>query len=309
MEPTKESDQLSRLASYMVFVDQLKVLIRTHYTTTYNGKTHITVGGLQAIGSMLGYTTKTESCEYREVNGQAGYWTSVSEVISESGHSIGRGVGHVHNNEHFWKDQPAFAMASMSQTRAMGRALKGCVGWMLAPIGVEFSFDEEMPKQTPTTSQEPMKVSNSPIQPVQPVQQPVQHAYRPSPPQQQPAYRPPQAQGGGQKFDNMPDNGMEIFTPTSADIIKEGFGRGGPWSLVVVRTVEGPQFSTLRKDIANYARELCGSNMRCTITWKRSPKGGLEIANIAQAPNETPSASPPFQDLRKISTDRDDLPF
>lgn len=252
----------------------LKPMIQENYVVNIQGRTYIMVAGAQALASAMGYTVRIKKCQHNvSTSDMAGHWESRAVVIDTSnGREIGEGYGHVFDDENPWGKRPRFAQAAMCQTRATGRALKSCVGWMFALCGAEGSFLEEMPQEVIS----------------QPISQPISQStitsknitFEASVPQEE---QPKPVR----KFDDMPDSGTEIFTPVSAEVAKTGQSKYGNWELVIVKTVEGAQFATLDKRIAQAARELCaGGEQRCSITWARTPKGGLDMKKIEPAKTE-----------------------
>ena len=263
----------SRLLAAQGLITALKPAIQDNYVARISGRTYIMVAGAQALASAMGYTVKIVSCKHH--NGDDGHWEAVASVIDTStGQIIGEGFGHVFDNERPWCDRPMFARAAMCQTRATGRALKGCIGWMFALVGAEGSFLEEMPSET---------VAQAPALP--PAQTEAKTIQFDAAPVTQESFKP--APEAPKKYDNLPDAGSAVFTPISAEVAKSGSGKYGAWELVVVKTVEGSQFATLNKRVAQACKELCeGGEQRCLITWKRTPKGGLDITAIEPASEE-----------------------
>ena len=84
------------------------------------------------------------------------------------------------------------------------------------------------------------------------------------------------------RFDNLDDEGTDTFTAVEATKTKEGVGKFGPWELVVLKTAEGPTFSTLNKKMAEQMRDVAGDGCRVRVTWSRSAKGGLECKEIVR---------------------------
>lgn len=97
---------------------------------------------------------------------------------------------------------------------------------------------------------------------------------------QQPATEP--APASASRRDNLPDDGTDEFSAVEADVAKTGEGKFGPWELVVLKTAEGPTFSTLNKKIAAEMRDAAGDGARVRITWSRTKKGGLECKELVR---------------------------
>lgn len=141
------SSAVDRLNAAKELILALRPTIHQNYVTTIQGRNYIMVAGAQALASAMGYTVRIQSCEHRTATDIPGHWEAVAIVVdSSSGMEIGSGYGHVFDDERPWGAREKFAQAAMCQTRATGRALKSCVGWMFALCGAEGSFLEEMPQ-------------------------------------------------------------------------------------------------------------------------------------------------------------------
>ena len=237
--------------------DLIKVLgpaIMQNYVAPIQGKQYVMVAGLQAIGSALGYSVRVVSCVHKPASdGLAGHWEANAIVVdTNTGLEIAQGLGHVFDDESPWGKRPRFAQAAMCQTRATGRALKGAVGFLLALIGAETSFAEEMPQQD----------------------------YNEAPPKQLPqaaaSTTPPK------KYDDLSDKGTSQFNLTSAEVVKTGTSKFGEWTLTKFETAQGPSFSSINKGISQDATNHYNANNPVEITWERTPKGGLNIVSITE---------------------------
>lgn len=100
---------------------------------------------------------------------------------------------------------------------------------------------------------------------------PQDHTTEPAPASAPPARR-----------DNLADSGTDEFSAVEAEVAKTGEGKFGPWELVVLKTAEGPTFSTLNKRMAQQLRDAAENGARVRVTWERTKKGGLECKDIVQ---------------------------
>jgi hypothetical protein len=80
--------------------------------------------------------------------------------------------------------------------------------------------------------------------------------------------------------DNLEDEGTAEFSAVEAEVAKTGEGKYGPWELVVLKTAEGPTFSTLNKRMAAQMRDAADDGARVRISWARTKKGGLECKEL-----------------------------
>lgn len=82
--------------------------------------------------------------------------------------------------------------------------------------------------------------------------------------------------------DNLADAGTDEFSAVEAEVAKTGEGKFGPWELVVLKTAEGPTFSTLNKRMAAQIRDAAENGARVRLTWERTKKGGLECKELVK---------------------------
>ena len=82
--------------------------------------------------------------------------------------------------------------------------------------------------------------------------------------------------------DNLEDEGEAEFCVAEVEVAKTGEGKFGAWELVVLKTVEGPSFSTLNKRMAQQMRDAAENGARVRVTWARTKKGGLECKELVQ---------------------------
>jgi hypothetical protein len=237
--------------------DLIKVLgpaIMSNYVVNISSKSYVMVAGLQSIGSALGYSVRVVSCVHKPASeGLAGHWEANAIVVdTNTGLEIAQGLGHVFDDESPWGKRPRFAQAAMCQTRATGRALKGAVGFLLALIGAETSFAEEMPQQD----------------------------YSEAPPKQLP--QAPANTTPLKKYDDLADKGTSQFNLTSVEVVKTGTSKFGEWTLTKFVTAQGPSFSSINKGITQDATDHYNANNPVEITWERTPKGGLNIVSITE---------------------------
>ena len=174
-----------RLAEAEVLLSNIGPLVKKQYMCSIQGREYLQVAGAASLGWALGYTTRLLSCERKVTPDGLGHWEAVAEVIdTATGEIVGRGHGHVFDDEKPWGSRPQHARAAMCQTRAQGRALKGVVGWLFGMLGAEVSLYEEMPPEAfsersrPAAPAAPVKraeataAPQAPSQPVQPVDDP-----------------------------------------------------------------------------------------------------------------------------------------
>ena len=104
-----------------------------------NGLKYVTASGWSTLGFMLGLAPVTESVEEIRVGKLSGYKARVSIKRGDQTLATAEAIAHKNN-----KQRDAFAVYSMSQTRAMGKAYRICLGWIMAIAGYEATPYEEM---------------------------------------------------------------------------------------------------------------------------------------------------------------------
>jgi hypothetical protein len=72
-------------------------------------------------------------------------WEAGVVVVNTQGVELGRAEAQCTRGESNWKNRDDFALRSMAQTRAMGKALRMPLGWIAVLAGYEATPAEEMP--------------------------------------------------------------------------------------------------------------------------------------------------------------------
>lgn len=148
-DPEAEVEWASRCAKALVKAingnPQLKVGI--------SGRDYIKVEGWQTLGAM----TKIDHVEVvwcREYTPPGGSqpigWEARVEVRDRDGNVRGTGEAMCVRTETNWKSRDEFALRSMAQTRAMGKAYRMALSYVVSLAGYEATPAEEMPQFTPT---------------------------------------------------------------------------------------------------------------------------------------------------------------
>ena len=104
------------------------------------GKKHILVTGYQLLGMLSGVTAVVTSTEPVEPGG----FKAVAEARrTTDGMVVGRAEAICDSSERMWAKRDSFARLGMAQTRAMGRALRSCLGPIVNLAGFEATAAEE----------------------------------------------------------------------------------------------------------------------------------------------------------------------
>lgn len=116
----------------------------------------VEVGGWQALGAFLDTFAETEWS--RAID--RGYESRV--VLKRRGQVVGAAESICTRDERSWSNRDDFALKSMSQTRAIGKAFRQSFGWIMTIAGYEATPAEEMvndtapkPKPAPAAQETP----------------------------------------------------------------------------------------------------------------------------------------------------------
>jgi hypothetical protein len=93
---------------------------------------------------MLGVFPVLESCEPVELDGVKGFKAAVN-AQTRSGEIVGRAEAYCMTNEKRWDKAELYAVASMAQTRAVSKALRLPLGFVVQLAGYETTPADEMP--------------------------------------------------------------------------------------------------------------------------------------------------------------------
>ena len=105
---------------------------------------HLKIEGWETVGRLTDRATvRTFDATFIEIDGAKGF-RARSEVISRDGVVIGGAEALCLNTEANWENKPWYALASMAQTRAAGKALRNIYSWVIVLAGYESTPAEEM---------------------------------------------------------------------------------------------------------------------------------------------------------------------
>ncbi len=133
----------SRYAEALADVIRSKKLYKT-----IGGRNHVLVEGWTLLGSMLGVYPV---CEWtRPIHGPYGSddvvgWEARVEARTRAGEVVGAAEVECLYSERNWKDRDDYALRSMAQTRAVSKALRLPLGFIISLAGYEATPADEMP--------------------------------------------------------------------------------------------------------------------------------------------------------------------
>jgi len=115
------------------------------------GKKFVRAEGWTAMAAMLGVFPSTDYCRRIEREGEIVYEAKVI-LRHLSGAEVGSGEAICSSKERNWGNRDEYAIKSMAQTRAVGKACRLSFSWIMAMAGYESTNAEEMIDAKPTIS-------------------------------------------------------------------------------------------------------------------------------------------------------------
>jgi len=115
------------------------VLKQKKLTTRIGQKDHVNVEGWTLCGTMLGVFPVVEWTRQLE-NG----WEARVEARTRDGHVVGSAEAECRRTENRWKTADDYAIRSMAQTRAISKALRAPLGFIVVLAGYDATPEEEM---------------------------------------------------------------------------------------------------------------------------------------------------------------------
>ena len=148
-----EIDQPSQMVSMSTVLKNH--IVKHKLYTDISGKNYAHVEGWGFAGSMLGLYPVITSVE--SIGGSTEFkWKAVAEIRQrKDGSVVSVGVAICSNKENKKKGFDEYAVVSMAQTRAIGKAYRNLLGWVMKLAGYEGTPAEEMKKMGETSSELP----------------------------------------------------------------------------------------------------------------------------------------------------------
>lgn len=141
-----EQVELSSPNQILEFATSLRdMIIQNKLFTNIKGKNYVNVEGWQIAGAFTGTFPVVEKVEQIQTTrpGEYKYRAEVS-LRDKDGNQVGYGVAICSNKEAGKGGFDEYAVASMAQTRAVGKAFRMKIGWLLKVAGYETTPAEEM---------------------------------------------------------------------------------------------------------------------------------------------------------------------
>jgi len=140
---------------------------RQHMSTNIQGREYVLAEGWSFMGAMLGVAPRTVSIsELRDADGLLVGFEANVELLTRDGSVVGGAIAECSRAERNWGDRDDFALKSMSQTRATGKAYRMAFGFVMKAAGYEATPAEEMVVESEPGQRAPARGSREPRQPV-----------------------------------------------------------------------------------------------------------------------------------------------
>ena len=139
-----EQVNLANPKDIRAFANNLKdLIVNNGLYTNLKGKNYVNVEGWQIAGAFTGTLPVVEVVENLSEGNYFKYRAEVS-LRDENNNKVGYGVAICTNREPGKQNFAEYAVASMAQTRAVGKAYRMKIGWLLKVAGYETTPAEEM---------------------------------------------------------------------------------------------------------------------------------------------------------------------
>ena len=134
----KEATQMAKILKSHV--------VKNNLYTDIKGKNYAHVEGWQFAGGMLGLYPRVAKVERLDSTEKSeNKWFAEVEIIRmKDGEIMSRGFALCSSKEANKKDFDEYAVLSMAQTRAIGKAYRNLIGWVMKLSGYESTPAEEM---------------------------------------------------------------------------------------------------------------------------------------------------------------------
>lgn len=135
-DPVVVVEQATKIASALA-----DVLKKKNLAKTISGRSFVLVEGWTLLGTMLGVFPVVEWTRPIE-----GGWEARVEARTLNGQVVGSAESECLRSEKNWAKRDDYALRSMAQTRAVSKALRGPLGFIVTLAGYEAIPADEMPE-------------------------------------------------------------------------------------------------------------------------------------------------------------------
>lgn len=138
MELTKPNEALQVASTLQTFVTERKL------TANIQGKNYPLVEAWQFAGSQLGLIPVVKEVKNLSTDSELKYEAMVEVIRLSDSVVLSRGYAVCSNKENSKRRFDEYAIASMAQTRAVGKAYRNILAWLMKAAGFEATPAEEM---------------------------------------------------------------------------------------------------------------------------------------------------------------------
>lgn len=117
---------------------------RGHMSTSIQGREYVLAEGWAYLGSMLGVFPRTVRVEPMGESADPDGYEAHVELVTRDGSVVGGAIAECSRLEKSWADRAPYALKSMAQTRATGKAYRMAFGYVMRAAGYEATPAEEM---------------------------------------------------------------------------------------------------------------------------------------------------------------------
>ena len=134
-------------------------------STNIQGREYVLAEGWSFMGAMLGVAPRATAVhELRDADGRVCGFEANVELLTRDGAVVGGAIAECSRYESNWADRDDFALKSMAQTRATGKAYRMAFGFVMKAAGYEATPAEEMPADDARPRQDrPARTPTPPI--------------------------------------------------------------------------------------------------------------------------------------------------
>ena len=138
MELTKPNEAIQGASTLQTFVNERKL------TANIQGKNYPLVEAWQFAGSQLGLIPVVKEVKNLSTESELKYEAFVEVIRLTDSVVLSRGYAVCSNKENSKRRFDEYAIASMAQTRAVGKAYRNILAWLMKAAGFEATPAEEM---------------------------------------------------------------------------------------------------------------------------------------------------------------------
>lgn len=144
---TDKTFELAKPKQMVAMANVLKQhVVKQNLYTNIHGKNYAHVEGWQFAGNLMGLFPRIVKAENLSTQSEVKWLVEAELVERSTGEIVGRGFAICSSKEGKKKGFDEYAILSMAQTRAIGKAYRNLVGYVMKLAGYEGTPSEEMRK-------------------------------------------------------------------------------------------------------------------------------------------------------------------